>query len=174
MSPRRFLFAAALCAALPVLSARAGTCTSNVNVVASSLSDIDNRDAGGKGGHVGLHMQDATTPLPPSGADSQKGKSAFADWNAFKGAFTKWAAAGGTHANCGTSGGAKDIADAASVGITQGWTCTAAAANGVCTAWQAFVPVKVCFWYANSPGKTGTAGKWLISTAYPSLNADCT
>lgn len=174
MSPRRFFFVAALCTALPVLSARAAICTTNSNVVASSASDIDNRNAGGKGGHVGLHMKSAATPLPPSGASSQLGKSAFADWKAFEGAFTQWAAAGGTHANCGTGGGAKDIADAASVGITQGWTCTSAGKDGICTNWTKFKPVKVCFWYANSPGKTGTAGKWLISTAYPSLNADCT
>ncbi|WP_017910827.1 hypothetical protein [Xanthomonas sp. SHU 199] len=173
-TPRSLSLVAALCATLFACSIQAKTCTAVDNIVASTASDTANRDAGGTGGHVGLHMQNATTPLPPSGAQSQLGKSAFANWATFQGAFNNWAAAKtGKHVDCGTGGGAKDIVDAASVGITAGWACTSADGDGICTNWRKFTPVKVCFWYANSPGAKGTAGKWLLNTAYPSLNADC-
>lgn len=171
---RSLSLVAALCATLFACSVQAKTCTAVDNIVASTASDTANRTAGGIGGHVGLHMQNATMPLPPSGAQSQLGKSAFANWATFQGAFSRWAAATtGKHADCGTSGGAKDIVDAASVGITAGWACTDVGEDGICSNWRKFKPLKVCFWYANSPGAKGTAGKWLLNTAYPSLNADC-
>ncbi|WP_017912163.1 hypothetical protein [Xanthomonas sp. SHU 166] len=173
-TPRSLSLVAAFCATLFACSIQAKTCTAVDNIVASTASDTANRAAGGTGGHVGLHMHNATTPLPPSGAQSQLGKSAFANWATFQGAFSKWAAAKtGKHVECGTSGGPKDIVDAASVGITAGWKCTAVGKNNICTEWTEFTPVKVCFWYANSSGAKGTAGKWLLNTAYPSLNADC-
>ncbi|AJC45626.1 hypothetical protein [Xanthomonas sacchari] len=170
-TPRSLSLVAAFCATLLTCSAQAKTCTAVDNIVASTASDTANRDAGGTGGHFGLHMQNATTPLPPSGAQSQLGKSAFANWATFQGAFNNWAAAKtGKHAECGTSGGKRDIADAATVGVTSGWKCTAVGKNNICTEWTEFTPVKVCFWYANT---RTTNGKWLLNTAYPSLNADC-
>ncbi|WP_139166882.1 hypothetical protein [Chromobacterium sphagni] len=56
------------------------------------------------------------------------------------------------------------------VNITQGRKCTQAAQNGLCETWQNFTPVKLCFWYYNTPG---SGGNWLLNTAYPSLNANC-
>lgn len=161
-----------LVAALP---SQAATCAGISNVVTSTQSDQKNRNAGGKGGHVGLHMKDASSPLPPSGANSQLDKSAFKNWAAFKGAFDTWKAnTTKPHANCGTSGGPKDIVDASLVNITEAWKCTAAGANGICSNWQKIKPTKVCFIYYNNTGSSGTAGKWLMNTAYPSVNADCT
>ncbi len=161
-----------LAAALP---SQAAICTSNSNVVTSTVSDQKNRDAGGKGGHVGLHMKDASAPLPPSGDNSQMGKSAFKNWATFKSAFDTWKAnTTKTHVNCGTSGSVKDIVDASLVNITEAWKCTAVGANGICSSWQKITPSKVCFIYYNKAGSTGTAGKWLMNTAYPSVNADCT
>ncbi|MCD4486083.1 hypothetical protein LQR31_16540 [Chromobacterium vaccinii] len=152
----------------------AAACTANANVQTSAKSDADNRAAGGKGGHVGLHMRNAALPLPPSGAQSQIDKSVFENWAAFKQSFDKWSKdTTKPHVNCGASGGPKDIVDASLVGVTQGWKCTKAGGNGLCETWQKFTPVKVCFWYYNAPGSGGTAGKWLLNTAYPSLNADC-
>ena len=161
-----------LLAAAPILEA--APCASNANVVASTVSDSANRSAGGKGGHVGLHMKDGNPPWPPSGAQSQIDKSVFENWGKFKSAFDTWKAnTTKPHVNCGTSGGPKDIVDAALVGITKGWKCTAADGNGKCTTWQQFTPTKVCFWYYNAPGSGGTSGKWLLNTAYPSLNENC-
>lgn len=155
--------------------AHAAVCTDNANVQTSSQSDAKNRAAGGKGGHVGLHMKNATLPLPPSGATSQIDKSAFENWAAFKQAFDKWRQdTTKPHVNCGTSGGPKDIVDASLLGVTRGWKCTkTGSANNLCETWEEFTPAKVCFWYYNAPGSGGTAGKWLLNTAYPSLNADC-
>ncbi|UYK75939.1 hypothetical protein NG825_15855 [Xanthomonas sacchari] len=173
-TPRSLSLVAAFCATLVACSAQALTpCADKDNIIANAASDTANRAAGGQGGHVGLHMRDARSPLPKSGDQSQLGKSAFANWATFKGAFDTWRGAAGTHAECGTSGGKRDIADAATVGVTSGWTCTAVGKNNICTEWTEFTPVKVCFWYANSSGAKGTAGKWLLNTAYPSLNADC-
>jgi hypothetical protein len=175
MLPSRFVcLAAALCAALLACSAHAaGPCAAMKSIVASSVSDAANRAAGGKksqGGHVGLHMRDARSPLPKSGAKSQLGKSAFADWDAFTTAFGTWRTAAGKHVECGSNGSQKDIVDAASVGITEGWTCAKAGKDGICTQWDPFEPVKVCFWYANAQS---TGGTWLLNTAYPSRNEDC-
>lgn len=175
MLPSRFVrLAAALCAALLACAAHAASpCAAMKSIVASSVSDAANRAAGGQkseGGHVGLHMRDARSPLPKSGVQSQFGKSAFADWTTFKTAFDTWRTATGKHVECGGSGSQKDIVDAASVGVTEGWTCAEAGKDGICTDWRRFEPVTVCFWYANAKS---TAGTWLLNTAYPSRNEDC-
>ncbi|MET0403500.1 MAG: hypothetical protein ABW123_13900 [Cystobacter sp.] len=160
--------------ATPVLAAT--ECRENKNVTASVKSEKDNRDAGG---HVGLHLKDATAPLPKSGDKSQQGKTAFKDWKTFSEAFGKWNKGGIKPTDvtvgpreCGTSGSQKDCIKASALGITEAWTCTEAdKKTGICTTWK---PVEgtlyVGFWYANSKG---TGGKWIMNTAYPSTNAEC-
>jgi len=70
----------------------------------------------------------------------------------------------------GKGGSQNDCVDAKLVGVTSATVCQTVDKSGNCTKEQKITPKKVGFWYANSKG---TAGKWIVNTAYPSVNANC-
>ena len=178
----QFAAVSGLLAACIATSATAAACRDTKNVKDSTASAAKNQDAGGKGGHVNLHMKNATSPLPPSGDQSQLKKTAFKDWATFKKAFDTWAGGKvkpgdimiGPKTCGGSSGSQKDCIKASAIGVTEAWTCKAVNDKGICTDWTKLSgELYVGFWYANSPGASGTGGKWLVNTAYPSTNSDC-
>lgn len=164
----------AVLAALSASPSLAAECRVTSSVKASTASDQANRDAGG---HVGLHMKNAKSPLPKGGASSQLGKTAFKDWATFQAAYNTWASGTVTTGvtagprKCGTSSSEKDCVLASKLGITEAWTCTAVDGNGICTEWKPVTgTLYVGFWYANN---SSTGGKWNMNTAYPSADSQC-
>ncbi len=147
------------------LTAQAGDCRVTSKVVDSAASVTANTTAGG---HVAMHVK---------GKPTEVGKSQFNTEADFTAAFKAWKTAkAGESGNpaakvCGGSAATSmDCVPAKTVGITSAVVCTAVTA-GACTTTSAIVPIKVAFRYAKSG--TGSNGVWILNTAYPSMNADC-
>ncbi|MQP65661.1 hypothetical protein GE253_09945 [Niveispirillum sp. SYP-B3756] len=152
--------------------AQAKDCRITDSVTASVKSLADNKNMGG---HVSIHIV---------GQPTEVGKSRFATWKQFTDLFSKWKTVNDgkkpAPADCGGAGGSKS--ECVPIDRLGGWQgtkasiCTAVDANGACTASQNITVLAVNFGYYNSSQKVkdgGTAGKWIMNTAYPSANADC-
>ena len=153
----------------PPVAAGAKDCRISEFVDASAKSLAANTQAGG---HVSIHVK---------GQKTQDGKSQFASEKEFVDAFAKWKA-GVTKPSpvpkpCGGKAGSQnDCVPAEKLGITDATVCEKADAQGKCTKEKSIKPKGVGFWYKNSPGtlkKGGTAGIWILNTAYPSEKANC-
>jgi len=153
-----------LCTALAgSTTAWAADCRDTKTVDDSAASLQANADAGG---HVSIHVK---------GQKTEAGKSQFASAQDFVNSFNTWRAQTKNPKpapkTCGGKGGSQnDCVDAKLVGITSATVCKKVDKSGACTEEQKITPKKVGFWYANSKG---TAGKWIVNTAYPSVNANC-
>ena len=152
----------------------------SLNNVATPVSQV-NCDTGG---HIwkhlnGIRARPTTTPKglcdlgdPPT----QEGKTMFADEASFLNAFTQWRQKENPHPTpkkCGTAKVEMDCVPAAQVGITEGLVCRAANRNtGLCTASVPMdpPPAYVAFRYKKDKD---TGGVWIMNTAYPSVNKNC-
>jgi hypothetical protein len=117
---------------------------------------------------------------------TEAGKSQFLSEAAFKDAFAKLRKLKKPHpVDCAVKpNNVHDCAAAADVGITTAIVCNKVDAKGKdklakCTDQEDMKPKGVGFWYLNQPGKPdktgdgGTNGKWILRSAYPSINANC-
>lgn len=142
--------------------AHAAACRVTQTVVDSAASIQANNQ---NGGHVSIHI---------AGQATQVNKTQFASENAFTNAFNLWRQ-GGTTPSPKTCGGGnqsqKDCVAASRVGITSAQVCEAVDQRGNCTRTRAITPTKVGFWYAKNG--SGSGGVWILNTAYPSENDDC-
>lgn len=160
------LSALAFClfSATPSLAAE---CRVTENVKASVKSMADNT---AMEGHVSIHIR---------GQPTQAGKSQFDSWDQFKAAFTTWQSYPGPKgpkpAVCGTRAAESDCVPESTI-YPNGWpgarpsTCKQVNAAGACTQSTPFPagePIYLSFRYANNKGK------WILNTAYPSLNSNC-
>ena len=143
-------------------SAQAADCRATVSVVNSAASVQANTTALG---HVALHV---------TGNPTEAGKSRFTSAANFTSAFTAWKNGGTTPSPkvCGGSNSTvMDCVTASRVGITTANVCDTVDAQGNCTAQRTITPVKVAFRYAKS--QPGSGGVWILNTAYPSANDNC-
>ena len=148
--------------------AEGAECRKTVSVQESIKTLNDNSK---QGGHVWIHIWGASKPA--SATDSQEvGKSMFRSEAEFRSAWSKWVSdtnPSTTPKKCGTSGTVKDCVSASKLGITNAYKCTAVE-DSECTQYSRFKPVKIAFYYYNS---ASTRGKWIMNTAYPSENSNC-
>jgi len=140
-------------------SASAKDCRQTITVVESAESLAKNT---AKGGHVSIHVKGQKTEARKSQFDSE------AD---FTNAFTLWkndATRSPKPKNCGGKDeGLMDCVSASKVGISSAVVCNSVNANRYCTDTTKITPEKVAFRYAKS------SGKWILNTAYPSVNSNC-
>lgn len=144
--------------------AAAQECRTKDTIVKSAASLSANTTAGG---HVSIHVKGQKTEVGKSMFDSEK---AFVD--AFK-AWEKTANPKPAPNKCQVKPpNVKDCVPAAEIKITTAWECTAVGKDGKCTkeGLKAIKPKTVGFWYANTKD---SKGKWILNTAYPSINDDC-
>lgn len=140
-------------------SASAKNCRETSTVVESAESLAKNT---AKGGHVSIHVK---------GKKTEAGKSQFDSEADFTNAFTLWKndlTKSPKPKNCGGSNeGLMDCVSASKVDISSAVVCNSVDANENCTDTTKITPEKVAFRYAKS------AGKWILNTAYPSVNDKC-
>ncbi|PTU65688.1 hypothetical protein DB032_12440 [Chromobacterium sp. Panama] len=153
---------------LSAAPAQAADCRVTPDVNASVKSMADNT---AMEGHVSIHIH---------GQPTQAGKSQFDSWDQFKAAFTTWQGYPGPKgpkpAICGTRAAESDCVPEGTL-YPKGWpgalpsTCKEVNAAGVCTLsipFPAGQPIFLSFRYAKN-----SKGKWILNTAYPSLNSNC-
>lgn len=171
LSPNGFgaaLAALVLCL-ISAAPAQAAECRATADVNASVKSMADNT---AMEGHISIHIR---------GQPTEAGKSQFDSWDQFKGTFTTWKGypgpKGPTPAKCGTRPAESDCVPVSAI-YPGGWpgtlptTCqTVNAATKLCTQSQPFPagqPIYLSFRYSKN-----SKGKWIMNTAYPSLNSNC-
>ena len=151
----------------------AAECRNTSSVTSSAQSVQTNTNMKG---HIWQHIGGLTQK--PSGAvsgASQKSKTLFVTLDDFQNAWKTWMnkqSPSPTPKKCGgKSGSVTDCVSGSSVGVTSAYKCNNADPNGLCNDTTKIVTSYVGFWYANS-GTTGN--KWIMNTAYPSQNSNCT
>ena len=164
-----YSFGMLICILLANINIAEGAECRKTTSVQDSIKSFDANSAAG--GHVWIHVYGVRRP--PSASDTQvKDKSMFRSEAEFRTAWTRWVADGNpnpTPKKCGTAGNLKDCVSATKLGITKAYKCTKVE-NYLCTAYKEFDPVKVAFNYYNS---ASTKNKWIMNTAYPSENMNC-
>ncbi len=145
---------------------QAEDCRNTDKVVASAASVQANINLKG---HVFMHVE---------GYKTEQGKTLFNSQNDFTSAFARWrTATGGRSGNpkpttCGGgNSGDMDCVPAENLKITSARICTQVSAAGACTASKKIKPTRVAFRYAKN-GK-GSNGVWILNTAYPTANNNC-
>jgi hypothetical protein len=145
-------------------TATAEECRIKDSIVKSAASLKANTTAGG---HVSIHVK---------GQPTEAGKSQFDSEKVFVGAFKAWekmAKPKPEPKECQVKPpNVKDCVPASELKITTAWECTAVGKDGKCTkdGLKKITPKTVGFWYANTKE---SKGKWILNTAYPSVNEDC-
>ena len=99
----------------------------------------------------------------------------FLDEASFLNAFTQWQrmvnSTNPKPKKCGTSTTEMDCVPAGQLGVNAALVCNAANLNtGLCTNSNQIVPSHVAFRYLKN---NDTGGVWIMTTAYPSKNPNC-
>lgn len=142
-------------------------CTSETNVVKSTLNETENAAALG---HVSQHVD---------GYPAVVDKTRFEKWADFLTVFNAWAALVEKNpkirdkiaAKCGAkeSGDRSDCVDLADLNTTiNAYKCKTLDTKGGCDKKNYFTPKSVEFHYLNN---SSTNGKWAVKSAYPSASA---
>jgi hypothetical protein len=147
-------------ALLATTGVEAAECRKTSSVDTSAGSVGANTDAGG---HVSIHVK---------GQKTEATKSQFNSEAAFTSAWAAWAEYSGnkgpTPKTCGGgNSGMMDCVSASLLNVTAGYVCDEVDGSGNCTRGHKITPSKVAFRYAKS------GGKWILNTAYPSVNDNC-
>lgn len=145
------------------VGAHAGECRTSGSVDQSADSVDANTSAGG---HVSIHI---------TGSPTEAGKTQFDTATSFTSAFAAWKGATTGKKGvpdpkvCGAAARTRqDCVPAATVNVTTATRCADVDAQGMCTNSESITPTRVSFRYAHN-----NKGVWILNTAYPSTNADC-
>ena len=160
MSPRfvlRLIVAAFAFVALPFLIAAKPASAATCNTIQSVKDSAVLSANAGAGGHVAQHVLGQT----PGAANSQNGKTLFADGSKYAAAWRQYGYYG--TANSGAGGQAQQQMTLAQLHMTSldAYSCTAANAQGACTAKTLYVAQAVFY------GFILNGHNWILNTAFP-------